>query len=486
MQNTINSFKWHNWYLIPFIAVSLIIRVVLPFGNVFHDGIIRFNTVDAYYFIDKAQSGIYSFDMWTSILQANNYNIELIAAVLPVLFFYLILLALYFIVLYLFENKMMAGISTALISVMPGELLNRTSLGAADHHALEILLFSYCILCVVAILKADIGHKAFAVFCLVAYTFLYFITWGGALVLPFIIGLFVSVVIVFRVFSKWSDRIVLLSASTIIVVAMVHQFAPHLIDKLFMVLSWNFNNTIMEEMPLLFTLGTIDMTVILQNYAMLFYLGLVGLGILIYDCIRSNSSGKWLLLIWSVVMITLTLAQRRWTYYSEINIAILTIYGCFFLVQRFKTRVITAVLLLLIIFIPSIEQGIMMGLSAKGYITDDMYAACTWLKGEDTSTVLSQWDNGYWIKYYSQMPVYADPGHTDKTRDITNQIFSTHNSTEALNLLNSIGCKYVLLDEITVKGLNLDSRSFINQLWYCQNKDLELVYSNYSVMIYKY
>lgn len=485
MQDTIKNIKWHNWYIVIAIIIALINRVILPWGNVFSNGIIKFNTPDAYYFINMATNKVNTISLWPNLLNLSHIPVEIAGAALPVILFLLSLWIMYYIVDMIFNNKTVSGLSVCLIAVMPGELQHRTALGAADHHALEIFLFVMCILCFLIIIKENIELKVFAGICIIGYTFLYFITWGGALILPFIILATLLIYVSGKIFNNWKQQAVVLAASAVMVIAFVWYFYPGTINNLSVLLSWQ-NTPVTEEMPLLMSFGTIDMTNHMQNYAMLLYFGFIGIGILAYDWYRTKDIGKLLLLVWSVSMIILTLSQRRWTYYSEINVAILTVYTAWFFVTRFKVRAITGVLMLLIIFVPCIEQGIMMGISKHGYITDDMYAACQWLKGNDKGIVLSQWDNGHWINYYGQTKAYGTGSgrQTDITRVNTDRIFSAVDDAAAMELFKGTGCSYILLDEYTVKGQK-KYNGFINRLWYCETKAMELDYSNSTIMIYR-
>lgn len=453
---------------------------MLPWGNVFHNGIIRFNTVDAYAFLYQAHH-IDSNNVWVQILKT--FNSEIAAAFIPVLLFLFCIPVIYFICDLIFNSREIAGMSTCLFCVMPGELLHRTSLGAADHHALEIFLFLSIILCILASVKYK-EVRILSIICAIAYTVIYFNTWGGALVLPLILGLWGIVLLSRYFYNKNSFPYWFLSgviiAIPILLFTILQKVNPVFTDKFLLLLSWQ-NTTVAEEMPLLMSFGTMDMTVWMQNYAMAFYTGLIGIGILAYDCYKSNNSGKWLLLIWSVVMLVLTLAQRRWTYYSEINFAILTVYAGYFLITHIRTRAITAILLLLIVFVPCIEQSVMMGISSKGYIPDDMYNAILWLDKQPNGKVLSQWDNGYWIQYYSNNLPYTTPSgsNKDQNRILTENIFKSTGNIDSYKLT---GCRYILLDRKTVEGLNLPPGAYINRLWNYQVQ--ESIYSNKDIKIF--
>jgi len=58
------------------------------------------------------------------------------------------------------------------------------------------------------------------------------------------------------------------------------------------------------------------------------YISLISLAILTYFVIRKGEADKTLLLVWSVVMLVATLGQNRFAYYSAVNVALLTGYLC--------------------------------------------------------------------------------------------------------------------------------------------------------------
>ncbi len=85
--------------------------------------------------------------------------------------------------------------------------------------------------------------------------------------------------------------------------------------------------TILEVSPLLFPFGNLSLKAAWANFTTAFLLSFISLGILIYLIIRRGNSEKSLLVVWSLLMLAVTLlGQRRFAYYLVVNIALLTGY----------------------------------------------------------------------------------------------------------------------------------------------------------------
>lgn len=485
MQNTTKSISWHDWYIIPAIVLSLLMRIVLPWGNVFHNGIVRFNTVDAYYFIDAARAGSTTNDVWINTIRIFGNN-DIAIAWIPIVLYIIILVLAYLLIDILFDNKVISGLTIMLIAVMPGEFFNRTSLGAADRHCLEILLFTMCILCFTASIKfKEIETRIVAGIGFIGYATIYSIAWPNGWIILLVVLYCGSVLMAIAHYYRAKSTIII-SAIAIVAAALII-IATGNLDKFIYNFSWQLGTDVKEEMPLFFYMGTLDMTTMLQNYSVLFFLGLVGLGILSYDWYKSRDPAKGILLAWSIIMLILTLAQRRWAYYSEINIAILTIYAGWFFVTRFSVRKLPIILMLMIAYIPAAEQCVMMGISPGGYIPDTTYSALQEIK-KDPGLVLAWWDQGYWIRYFAGADPYTTPGNNpaDPKRIVTDQLYGLWDPDAAANFISgTIGAKYILVNEIEYKGLNKPAGSFLNQLWNNRIPLYQLVHSTNGTKLFK-
>jgi len=74
--------------------------------------------------------------------------------------------------------------------------------------------------------------------------------------------------------------------------------------------------------------GPLTLSMAWQQFTTCFYVALISLAILAYAVFKKGSPGKTLLLVWSLTMLGATFAQNRFTYYFTVNVAILTAYFC--------------------------------------------------------------------------------------------------------------------------------------------------------------
>jgi dolichyl-diphosphooligosaccharide--protein glycosyltransferase len=96
--------------------------------------------------------------------------------------------------------------------------------------------------------------------------------------------------------------------------------------------------TIAEVRPLLFPEGDFSLSTALYNFTTGIFFSIISLGILVYLVIKQNSPDKNLLIVWSLIMLAATLSQRRYAYYFAVNIALLTGYLSWIILQYFGFR----------------------------------------------------------------------------------------------------------------------------------------------------
>jgi oligosaccharyl transferase (archaeosortase A-associated) len=84
--------------------------------------------------------------------------------------------------------------------------------------------------------------------------------------------------------------------------------------------------TIMEAQPMLFPGGEFSLDVVWGNFTTGFYISLGILVYLIYLIIKRPEADKTLLIVWSLMILAATLGQRRFAYYFAVNVAVLTGY----------------------------------------------------------------------------------------------------------------------------------------------------------------
>jgi oligosaccharyl transferase (archaeosortase A-associated) len=225
--------------LLVFFGVALIIRF-LPWDQVFGGQIIRFTSVDGYYYMRLVDSMVHNFPHYTSFDPFNIYPggrviehlgffyqllagfiwliglghpsqhlVNVVASLFPPLLAALTVIPVYFIGKTLF-NRWAGMIAAALFAVLPGEYLGRSILGFTDTPVIETF-FTTCAVALLLLaiqtaaerrlsiehfLKLDRGvFLRPVIYSLLAGLFMgvYMMTWAGALLFVFIITLYLVV-----------------------------------------------------------------------------------------------------------------------------------------------------------------------------------------------------------------------------------------------------------------------------------------------------
>ena len=84
--------------------------------------------------------------------------------------------------------------------------------------------------------------------------------------------------------------------------------------------------TILEAQPILFPGGEFSFEVVWGYFTTGFFLSFISLGILIYFLIKRGEADKTLFIVWSLTILAATLSMRRFAYYFAVNVALLTGY----------------------------------------------------------------------------------------------------------------------------------------------------------------
>ncbi len=86
------------------------------------------------------------------------------------------------------------------------------------------------------------------------------------------------------------------------------------------------SRTTLEMRPFLFIGDSFTLAIAWGNFTTGSLLSLISFGILIYFVIKKGRAEQSLLVVWTLVILIMTLAQRRFAYYLTINVAVLTGY----------------------------------------------------------------------------------------------------------------------------------------------------------------
>jgi asparagine N-glycosylation enzyme membrane subunit Stt3 len=461
------------------IVIASILRVVLPWSLVFRTPI-QFNTVDAYYMMRYADVWYslpkYDFMMypkgndisgvvlgWSGMIAivSNWFNIpiDIVGAVLPVLFGILTLIPIYIITRVLF-GKIPALITTIVASVLPGEFLSRTQLGAADYHAAEIFMFTMAMMFAILSIKTNRWYIA----GVIAFVIGYYLIWPGALLILFIFGVFVLVKLVQWIFAMkltvFRTSVYIGAFAGIGLLFFMSAIGQELLRQFVFMFSWNFSNAISEGQALLFSNGVFDISTVFAYFGIAFYILLIGLGIIIYQVRKEKDNALLLFLIWSGVILLLTLAHRRYAYYLAANVAIITGYCCWLFLKYSKYRnIVIVVLLMLLLLVPLVRTSVSLTQSKDGYMPDSWIDATNWLRGQSideayysgaytSNAVLCWWNYGYWIIRAGHTPAYFTPG-SPYHEDVM-YIYSSNYQDTVVNAMANL--KYLIITNESLHG----------------------------------
>ena len=466
--------------LITSIALTILFRVVLPWAQVFNNGV-QFNTVDAYimvryadcwpdipsydYFVNYPIGNSVAITVWPTVIAivgkilgvTNNVS----AAVLPPILFLLTLIPLYIMSRVLF-NKWVALGSVVLFCLLPGELLNRTMLGAGDYHAWEIFLVTNIMMLVV--LAADNYKRPVDLFfysiVAVGLWILYYYSWEGSMWLIFVVGMALSIWVFLN--TKKPTLWIMYGAGALLLIVGAIFLLPSTAEyywKSFVgIFTVNIAATVTEEMPLFFSFGKFDLNTSWLYFGITFYLVLIGIGWLIYRYVKDRKPVDLVFLVWSVVSLLMMIARRRFDYYFAINAAIIASFVMVsvgqYLTKNRATMVKICVVFAIAVCLPLIRADLYIS-TVDTYMPKDWQSATQYLKqysneklyitGSKTDAgVFSWWDYGYWIMEESHMPVFRTPGSQDNG-EVAGILLCTE-PQKAVASLRTLNMHYVVVD----------------------------------------
>jgi asparagine N-glycosylation enzyme membrane subunit Stt3 len=493
--------------LILSIGLAILFRVVLPFGNVFNDGV-QLNTPDGYlmvryadcwpdipkydYFLDYFEGSRVTITVWPTVIAivarlTGLTNMES-AAVLPPLLFLLTLIPVYVIGRTLF-NKWTAVGAVAIFCLLPGDLLNRTMLGAADYHAWEIFLAANVMsLVILAIYNyKDVVHcVAYSVSAVVLWL-VYWASWPGALWLVFVLGIAFAVWL--YVTTKRRVLWILYTAVLVWIAGMVFYFMPvkamFYLNEMIKMFSLNLGATVTEEMSLFFSFGKFDLNTSWLYFGVTLYFALIGLGWMVYRYVKERKAVDLVFLIWTLVSLAMMICRRRYDYYFAINAAIVASFVMVAVAQYLSiskaNKIKIAVVVLMAVCLPLIRADVYIS-TADTYMSQGWRDATQFLRAEKEKYdmkqypytmkimgvevfnwvsynverldsyytgdkynygVFSWWDYGYWIIEESHLPTYCEGSE----RDLEGSILVATDPERALASLRTLKMRYVVVGQ---------------------------------------
>ena len=270
------------------------------------------------------------------------------------------------------------------------------------------------------------------------------------------------------------------------------------------IFTWPVGTTVLEMQPLLFPGGSFSLFLAWGNFTTSFYLSLISLGILVYLVIKHGETEKTLFVVWSLIMLAATLAMRRFAYYFVVNVALLTGYISWLILEltgfkkltsepastleetkrkpkpkrhegsrslRLAGMALVVIGVFLLVFLPNIGKAIDTASRAAFAPSDAWYESLTWLETntpdpfdnpdfyyekyeeplsgesytypETAYGVTAWWDYGYWITRIGHRIPTSNPGTGHRGEAL---IFTAQDETAANEILDRWGSKYVIVD----------------------------------------
>jgi len=285
---------------------------------------------------------------------------------------------------------------------------------------------------------------------------------------------------------------------------------------------WPIGTTVLEMQPILFPGGNFTTQLVWGNFTTgfqllppdwvgdLFIPGLsfISLGILIYFIVKRGEADKTLFVVWSLVMLAATLSMRRFAYYFVVNVALLTGYLSWLILEftgfkrlaavpvetprivkkgkvRVKKRGITTshiymafgvVVVFFLSFFPNISLAVATASQARFAPSNAWCESLSWLRDnaaepfgdpdfyyklyeppapgerynypETAYGVIAWWDYGYWITRIGHRIPTSNPGtgHMGEA-----SIFAAQDEASANKLMDEYwaGSRYVIVDYAT-------------------------------------
>jgi len=269
--------------------------------------------------------------------------------------------------------------------------------------------------------------------------------------------------------------------------------------------------TVLEVRPLLFSGGNFSLSVAWENFTTGFFLSFMSLGILIYLIIKRGEADKTLFIVWSLVILAATLGQRRFGYYFAVNVALLTGYLSWRILEFAGIRklaaepaetlkaakrkkgkpkkakkgtslttshinvALAAIVLFFLIFFPNIKPAIATAKAARFAPSDAWCESLSWLKEntpepfgspdfyyelyeppppgetykypESAYGVMAWWDYGHWITRIAHRQPNHDPG-TSWSPEVA-RCFIAQDEASSFEIINKLGSRYIIIDGAT-------------------------------------
>lgn len=460
------------------VVVAFALRVALPMPIVFGDGYVNYLEGDAYsrmYYAKQiadmpfVDGFLYAVPRgllfpWMVAMLGYVFPIELVGAWLPPIVAIGVIVVVYLIGKEVF-NQVVGLMAAMFVAVIPSEFFHRSLLGYPDHHAMEVLLMALVVWLVVKVIKAGRISTRYT-YVLGGALFLYLANWTGGLLLTGLVGLMLLVLLIWRNtrrtavglgvglgvgnilylalggFTRYFWWLPIETNSTI-TAAHASGMASEQVTTLFAPIA---ERTTSELMPLLMPAGEFNISVVAYNmhlFAVMFFVGLAFL------MVWRKDKANLFIIIWSLVMLVITLNERRFLYYFTLPLGLLSAWGIYELGQMAKRNAyLVIVLVSTLLVIVSLPMLSVIGTVRAYSMPPEWRDALEWLEEEPDIGMVTAWsDYGHWIQYVTEKSpnLFNGPGGQDVAR-----LFLTGDDAEAQELLVNLGTGYLIVDRETM------------------------------------
>ena len=463
--------RWIITILAACMALSLYLRIVLPFNNVFTGEYIKFISVDAYWQmanVDKIAPNfliyitrIFDIPIFQWLLSGviwcigwgnpSQSLIDTVAVYFPPIIAALTIVPVYIIGKLLF-NRFAGLVAAALIAVLPGEWLGRSLLGFTDHHVAEVLFSTTALMFFLLAIKTE--GKRCIVYSILATLFIFtcVYSWTSGILIVAIVMVFLSVLVIWR-WKLRSGFFPFISLWLLIFgMIMFLAFNVDLIPRMWAYITTSTTITTTQEMrPLLFPAGSFSPLAAWGNFTTLLLAVPITMGLLINRLIKDTDSNALFLLVWSVVMLAAMLCFRRYSYYFAVNAALLGGFMAWWLWTHINERVmaigITGSLICIMLF-PCFNAAMITAERSTFAPSDAWMGALEWVENEtpQESVILAWWDYGYWINRETGRSAYVTPSQDRIPVENTARMFLSSSQNYI------VGADYIILDYDTIMG----------------------------------
>jgi len=453
---------------------------LLSYTNVFNGTYVSFLETDAYDIMHLArqistmpfgQGFHYAvnyglFFPWLIAQGGRVFPIELVGAWLPPIIAAITLYLCYLLGKELF-NKTVGLITAAFLAIMPSEFLHRSLLGYADHHALEVMLMVLTLYFIVKAIKANQKVWSWSIAAGLSL-FFYLANWTAGVLLIVIVGILALIYLSYSLKRKEGWRKPVLIFGILFAVAFVlylplggwarlEGFIPF-VNKSHLavvgltsqeILSTEFTPvskvTTSEMMPLLFPFGSFDLGVVITNLNIFIVLFICGLPLLW----RYRRDDRVMMFsAWALVITAITLWQRRFLYYFEIPVAVLSALVIYTIADSINVKlVITTALITIPLVLVNIPTANTVVHVTAFSMNKEWYTDLQWLKTQPITNSITAWsDYGSWILYETNHQPNLMPGGGGTE---VAQLFLSQNDAEAVKTMTELKTQYLIVDQPT-------------------------------------